>query len=292
MKKKFNLKIFLIIFLTILVFLYLIFFSIKKNTKTEFVGYIKERGVYYVIVTDDNDNDYLLDITNSDYNVGDRVNVVLKNVKDGNPSTGEIIQIDTLSKNLVFSITDEPNTKEETNNKVSNNTNQNNSTTNNNTITNDEQVISYLNDFSNEIDTTNNLKDTIKDKFVTIVDFLFYDGTIGDVTFNELTTSTKLKVLEIALVIDKKLENKFPNYKENISATGNRVYTNVKSRVVETYLDITTKVCENDQELCNNAKEGLSNMKESFSLTWDFIKEISGVGIEKLKSWYEVWREV
>ena len=125
-----------------------------------------------------------------------------------------------------------------------------------------------------------------------IVDFLFYEGEIKGRTFDELSNSTKLKVLEIFLKIDNKIDNKFPGYKESITETGSKVYTNVKSKAVSLYLDITASVCASDQELCETAKEDLKNLKESISLTWDFIREITGVGINKLKSWYEVWRSL
>lgn len=291
MKKKFNFKIFLIIFFTILVFLYLIFFTIKKNAKIEFIGDVKETGVYYIIVTDGANNDYLLEISNSDYNVGDKVNVIMKNIKDKNPITGELVKIDTISKNVVFSITDEP--KKEVS-EYSNNSNSgsNNNVANDNNITTDEQVISYFTKFSSEIDNSSDFKGVIKEKFVKVVDFLFYGGAIGNVTFDSLTTSTKLKILQMTMIIDEKIERKFPNYKENISSTGSNIYTNLKAKVLESYLDITSKLCTNEEELCNDAKNGLKNMKESFSITWDFIKEIGGVGIVKLKNWYEVWREV
>lgn len=292
MKKKFNLKIFIIIFLAILVLAYLIFFNIKKNTKVEFEGYIKEVGVYYVIVNDDI-NDYLLEISNRKYKVGDKVSVILKNVKNNTPVTGDIVEIHTLSKNVVFSITDDQNSQD---NKLNNDDEiiitNNNINTEHNDISKDDQVISYFNNFSSEIDNSNSIKDSIKDKFVTVVDFLFYDGTIGNITFDELTISTKLKILETTLTIDKKIEDKFPGYKESITSTSNRVYTNVKSKSIETYLEITTTVCQNKQELCADAKDGLSKMKSSLGITWDFIKEISGIGLKKLKSWYEIWKEV
>ena len=80
------------------------------------------------------------------------------------------------------------------------------------------------------------------------------------------------------------------DYKEQISATGKKVYTNVKSKALELYLDVTTKVCEDNSDLCETAKEGLGNLKSSFSFTWEYVKEISGVGLSKLKAWYEVWK--
>ena len=79
--------------------------------------------------------------------------------------------------------------------------------------------------------------------------------------------------------------------KEQTITTGNKIYTNIKTKVVETYLDITTKVCLDSPNVCQAAKSDLADMKASFSLTWDLIKNISGVGLSKLKAWYEVWRE-
>ena len=224
----------------------------------------------------------------------------MKNVKKGNPYTGEVIKIDTISRTVAFSIKDEVSVKDETSPKEETSPNKVETTTgtdNQSTqpippVTTEEQLITYLNNFSSEIDNSTDLKTNIKEKFITIVDFLFYDGKIGNKTFAELSNSTKLKVLELALTIDQKIENKFPGYKESISTNGNRIYTNLKTRALELYLDITTSVCENNSELCDDAKIGLGELKSSFSLTWDFLKEIAGSGLTKLKSWYEVWREV
>ena len=305
MKKKFNFKIFIIIFFTILVFIYLVVFNIKKNTKVEIQADVTSIGTNYVIATDSEDNEYLLN-TSEQYNIGDKINVVLKNVKKGNPYTGEIVKIDTVSRNVSFSIKDEiPNdqnikneskeeniTKEEPIVKESNKNNTEENVNDIIQVSSEEELITYLNDFSREIDNSDTLKKNIKDKFVMIVDFLFYDGKIGNKTFAELSNSTKLKVLELALTIDQKIENKFPGYKESISTNGNRIYTNLKTRALELYLDITTSVCEINSELCDDAKIGLGELKSSFSLTWDFLKGIAGSGLTKLKSWYEVWKEV
>ena len=304
MNKKFNFKIIAIIALTILVFIYLIFFNIKKNTKVEIEADIVRIGTNYVIAADHNDNEYLLN-TNEEYNIGDKVNIVMKNVKKGTPCTGEIIKIDTLSRNVAFSITDEPpisnesstpsdNTKDEEIINSTPNTSTENITNDKdiseNSISTDEEIVTYFTNFESEVDQSSSLKDTIKEKFVTIVDFLFYDGKIGNKTFNELSNTTKLKVLEIALNIDQKIEKKFPGYKESISTNSKNIYTNIKGKIIQLYLDVTTNICNDNHELCNEAKIGLGNLKKSFSLTWDFIKETSGIGLEKLKSWYEVWK--
>ena len=72
---------------------------------------------------------------------------------------------------------------------------------------------------------------------------------------------------------------------------GKKVYTNVKAKVLELYLDITLSVCENNADVCETAKQGLRDMKDSFSITWDFIKEIGISSIGKLDKWYRVWKE-
>ena len=132
---------------------------------------------------------------------------------------------------------------------------------------------------------------TLKSGFVTIVDFLFYNGTIRGYTFSDLTNTAKLKVLSLAMYFDTKIEQYFPGYKESISNTVNKIYTNVKTKIVEAYLNITAKVCTSNPELCAQAKEGFSELKNNFGLTWDLIKDIAGDGLANLKNWYEIWRE-
>ena len=236
------------------------------------ISNVKEIGSNYVIIIDDNNNKYRLKLDNN-YEIGDRVNIILKNIKKGTPNTGEIIKIDTVSTSMDFSITDviENENSNNKDNKIPTNENieqsnkettSNNIDTNNNTIYNENiinnnnnedpeiAVLNYFNDFSNEVDNSDSLKKTLKEKFVLVVDFLFYDGTIKNTTFKELSTKTKLKVLQIFLKIDNKIENKFPGYKETITTTGNKVYTNAKNKALEIYFDLTTDICSKDPELC------------------------------------------
>ena len=308
MKKKNDYIVIVIVLATILVLGYLLYFNVKKNTEVEVEATIKETGLNYVIAVDEDDNEYKLE-TNDTYETGDRIKAIVKNIKGKSPFSCEVVDINTISKNIAFSITDIPNSEtSDTDTKVDDSSNSvqgadlttnneiynsNNNSNNEVLITNDKSVLDYFNNFYNEVinmDKTT-LKRTIKDKFVTLVDFLFYDGEIGGRTYKELSTASKLKVLQIFLKIDNKIEQKITGYKESISSTGNKVYTNAKNKALESYFDLTTNVCSKDQTLCDTAKEGLSDLKESFSLTWGFIKEISGVGIRRLESWYKIWKE-
>lgn len=151
----------------------------------------------------------------------------------------------------------------------------------------DEEVLSYVNTL--QTNANNGITDTLKSGFITIVDFLFYDGTIAGHTFSELTTSAKLEVLKAALWVDDKIDSVFPGYKETIGNGANKVYTSVKSMIVSTYLDITTSICSSHSDLCASAKEDFQSLKQSFGFTWDMIKDLASSGLDKLKNWYEIW---
>lgn len=274
----------------------LFYFNIKKHASVTVEATVKYVGEDYIVVEDSTQEQYSLPTT-EEYNVGDRVSFVIKDIqKETDPKEGTVLKIDTVSKSVTFSIMDPSSDNSENENIETENFNNTISTENNkeNLQSTEEDVIQYFQTLDKKIDTYSTDKaigESIKNGFVTVVDFLFYDGKIYGKTFDELSDNAKLKVLKLALSIDKKIEEYFPTYKEYISSAGSKIYTNVKEKVISTYLDITTKVCENHQDLCDSAKKGLADMKKSFSFTWDMIKEISGVGISKLKAWYEVWKD-
>ena len=116
---------------------------------------------------------------------------------------------------------------------------------------------------------------------------MFYDKEINGKKFNELSSNTKLKLLKISMSIDNKINKILPDYKETLDDK----YKNIKSKKIEKYLDITSEICLNQEETCAESKNGLKDLKDNFYISWTYIKNISGVGIDKLKNWYEVWRE-
>ena len=102
-----------------------------------------------------------------------------------------------------------------------------------NLIVDEEIIIDNSNDnitFTNYIEDVNNDitkltskeeltpldKETLKNTFITLTDFIFYDGEIKGTTFHELTTIAKEKVLSIYETIDAKIESVYPGYKEMI----------------------------------------------------------------------------
>ena len=296
-----------------------IYFLTKEDEELSITGTVLISGDGYIMLETENE-DYIINNISNTYEVGDEITITYKksSLKDTNPKEISAIK-ETLikgnepeennttntSENMINNNqennTDLNETNKNTNtnhsNSTNNNTNNNNSsniTNNNNTSSNnvttksaDEAVLKYVNTVKQDAD--QGITDTLKSGFITVVDFLFYNGEIAGHTFNELTTSAKLEVLKAALWIDDKIDSVFPGYKETISNGANKVYTSVKNLIVSTYLDITTSICEANSSLCAQAKEDFQSLKDSFGLTWNFLKDLASSGLDKLKNWYEIW---
>lgn len=317
----------LILFLAASATIYYLFKDKDKeaNNLNTITGTIIVADSSYVIIETE-EQDYLIKNIKGTYKLGDEVKFIYYESdlnKEDSLKTINKINDEELIKTSVIEENDKINTEFKDNlnisnnndstinqNNSSNNTNKNETSSDNNQIKQnsvsdkeindntsieenssaDPQVLSYFNDLKNDIDSSN-IKDNIKSSFITVVDFLFYNGKIKGYAFNELSNSAKLKVLAIALYFDKKIEEYYPGYKESISSSTSKVYTSIKAKIVTTYLNLTTTICTNNSELCSDAKEGFSDIKENFGLTWSLIKDIAGDGLDNLKNWYEIWSE-
>lgn len=177
------------------------------------------------------------------------------------------------------------------------NTNTNQGVTNNKeeVVYHESDVVSYFEELNQNIDTykssdNTTMKEKIKTGFITVVDFLFYDGVIKGHTFDELTGEAKIKVLTLALKIDNKIGEYFPNYKESIKDKTSALA--FKEKVAVLYLEATAKLCESvGEDSCNLARENFKDMKESFGFTWEGIKKVASTSASKLsvllKEWYQ-----
>lgn len=313
----------LIIAITIIVFLSN---NKEKIQNLELQGKVIIVGEDYIII-ESNNTDYLINNSKGQYKEGDIIKVNYNNNALNDASNPKVLKItdeelvETISQETENTTNNVNNDNVPTNqtNNVSNNLNDNkdntqstpnnnptkpnNSTTNqsnninnnnsstssNNSINNaDTEVLNYFNTLNDDFN-SESIKDSLKNGFITVVDFLFYNGQIKGYTFNELSSSAKLKVLSMAMYFDSKIENYFPGYKESISNTTSKIYTNLKEKVVNAYLNITTSICNNKADACESAKEGFNELKTNFGLTWSLIKDIAGDGITNLKNWYEIW---
>ena len=149
-------------------------------------------------------------------------------------------------------------------------------------IETDEEI---LNEF-NEINDTKD-ENKLKKGFTTIVDFIFYDKEIKGKTFNELKDDTKLKIMNIFISIDSKIDQYFPDYKQTLSSK----YNNIKDKITEIYVKTVNKICDSNQNLCENAKNDFNTMKDAFGVTFDYLKEKGLEGLDKIKDWYEEFRD-
>jgi len=287
MKKKNIIFISIIIVLIILLILIIIYFKSKDN-KT-ITGKILAVGSNYLLIGTSSNEDYVINTNTKDYQQGDELELSITNIKTNKTPYEATVQDITIIKS--------PSNKD--NNQETNidnyqgnqsNMNKSNNLNNNEANNTDTSIITYFENLNNQLTTYDNndetLGKTIKDNFVKCIDFIFYNKEINGKKFNELTNTTKLKILSITLSIDSKIDEKFPGYKDTIS----NIYQNIKTKIIEKYLETTTNICNNDPDLCITAKEGFSTLKTNFGITWDIIKELASNGVSKLKDWYEIWR--
>ena len=170
----------------------------------------------------------------------------------------------------------------------------------------DIKIINYVNDLNNEVDEltsseiTEATKTKLKESFITLTDFIFYEGTINGITFNELSTSVKEKVIEVYETIDKKIETVWPNYKETIKSTATKIYTNLKIKTIELKDELLNKYKESIGESAYNEsvqvfEDDINRLKESTQPTIDYAKEKGQEAYESIKdkasSWYENFKE-
>ena len=182
---------------------------------------------------------------------------------------------------------------------IINNTNTNNTNTNNsNTITysdKDTEVINSLNETLTKVKSNvsdNDFLDSAKGVFISIVDFLFYDGSINGVTFDELTDSGKQKVLEIASSIDSTIENKFPGYKETISDKASNAFNKASEIIKKGANDLNDfareKLGEDNYQSIIDAKEELIvYTKNAINFIGDVSSSLWNSAKDKLNNWYQ-----
>lgn len=159
----------------------------------------------------------------------------------------------------------------------------------------DNIVIDELNNTLNNIEKSTrdeNFKDKASSTFISIVDFLFYDGTIKGVTFDELTEKGKEKVLEIASKIDVKLEEKCPGYKETISNSTSKAYqkaSKIIKKGAKNINDFAKNALgdENYQAIIDAKDELAKYSKEALNFVTGAGSKVFNNTKEKLNEWYQ-----
>lgn len=159
----------------------------------------------------------------------------------------------------------------------------------------DNIVIDELNNTLKNIEESTqdeNFKDKASSTFISIVDFLFYDGTIKGISFDELTEKGKEKVLEIASKIDVKLEEKCPGYKEKISNNTSKAYqkaSEIIKKGAKNINDFAKSALgdENYQAIIDAKDELVKYSKESLNYVTGAGSKVFNNTKEKLNEWYQ-----
>ena len=159
----------------------------------------------------------------------------------------------------------------------------------------DNIVIDELNNTLKNIEESTqdeNFKDKASSTFISIVDFLFYDGTIKGISFDELTEKGKEKVLEISSKIDVKLEEKCPGYKEKISNSTIKAYqkaSEIIKKGAKNINDFAKSALgdENYQAIIDAKDELVKYSKESLNYVTGAGSKVFNNTKEKLNEWYQ-----
>lgn len=271
----------------------------SKIQNDEFYAVVRESYAGYALVKplDEDINYDVLSISVKDLKVGDIIRLKVKDIKEIYPPEAEVEEIEVLQTDKISEL--DPNIKEEVTTKnteqIKNDitTSQTTSVSKNGTTTTkkkdiknaDENVLAYFNNEVNTADTKS--KGTLKNAFIKVVDFIFYDKDINGYYFKDLTASAKLKVIGLALKLDAIIDKHFPGYKEELSSS----YAKAKDNLITLYLNLTSEFCKNNDSICESAKNDFSLLKESLNLSWDVIKNLAKSGTNKLKEWYEIFSE-
>ena len=198
----------------------------------------------------------------------------------------------------------------ESNNQLDNTENVDNKTSPNAYIINDNEsqyseednlIINEFNSIKNKVGEFLNseevdiAKDKAKGVFISIVDFLFYDGEIKGIKFDDLTDEGKKKILEIITDIDNLVMKKFPTYKEDISSTTKNAYVKASELIKQGVNNIKDfskeKLGEDNYNSIKDAKDDLVEYtKDAFEVIGNFSSNIWNSAKEKIKSWYEEFR--
>lgn len=278
----------------------------EKAQEAKMYAVVLKKGANYIIVDPIDADDEVLINTMEDVSEGDFI-VITYNEEEENitPNSVEVIaenmevivtsdeEVTTtkITTTKVSTTSKSTTTKSNTTTKKSTSTTKKTTTT---TVILDEDIISYAKLSYDEADSASedkSITSSIKEKFVLLIDFIFYEGEIKGKTFKELSDSAKAKVIYYTLLLDSKIDSKWPDYKNTIKSKA----SDLKEKLIAKYMDITTSLCASNESGCEYVKSDFALLKKSLNLTWDIIKSAFSYGYNKtytyLKTWYEVWRE-
>lgn len=166
---------------------------------------------------------------------------------------------------------------------------------------NDNIVVSNFNELKKDInellssENVENIKENCKEAFVTMVDFIFFDGDIKGIKFDDLSDAGKKEVLSLASSIDDLIMKKFPNYKEEISDVTSSAYNKASELIKKGSTNVKDFAKEKlGEDNYNKIKSVKDSVLDAIKNEWNDTKEDAGELIDtvkdKIKNWYLNWK--
>ncbi|MDD3453725.1 MAG: hypothetical protein PHN42_05605 [Bacilli bacterium] len=151
-----------------------------------------------------------------------------------------------------------------------------------------DDIKTMQDDINESLESSKPVKKEIINKFITLIDFIYYDESINDVKFKDLTNQNKVKILTIISSIDFEIEEKYPNYKNKLSEDYQDNISDLKNKIEDLLLKIKDELGE---DTYNNFVSGLTEFKDytedAIDVTKDVTNDIYNKGKQKVKSLYE-----
>lgn len=171
----------------------------------------------------------------------------------------------------------------------------------------DEDIVNYVSSVEKTTETIDltdadneTVKSKLKENFIILTDFIFYDGTIKGKTFKDLTTESKEKILELYEKIDAKIESVYPNYKDEIKDTSTKAYSKAKEMTIslrdtlkENYIDMVGEdTYQKEMEIIKDTTEKVKEKSEPIiDSAKEKTKETYAKAKDKLNTWYQGIKE-
>ena len=163
----------------------------------------------------------------------------------------------------------------------------------------DDDLVEYIEDVELRVDNivskdeiSKNEENVLRNTFITLTDFIFYDGEKKKKKFSDITDSCKEKIIDIYTKIDSKIESKYPNYKEKIKDTSKKAYNGVVEKAKEVKESIKNKYKNYvGEDNYNSTVEEYEDDKQSMKDVYDTYKPYVEKGKEKAKSGYNKVKE-
>ena len=148
-------------------------------------------------------------------------------------------------------------------------------------VNTEDDFIKYVKGISKEIEKvvskdtiSKDDKEVLKKTFVDFADFIFYGKEIKGHKFKDLSLTSKKEVLSLFKKIDTKIEDKYPNYKDNLMSISKNNYNNIKDKASKMLDNYKEQVKTETYKSCK--KESQSILSKINKVINNWLKKVSG----------------